>query len=118
MLFNILKIVSFVRAVQYSSFSKAALSLGISTPAVSKQIKDLESFLQVRLLTRSTRTISLTRAGEKAYEHFHQMIHNLNDLSNELQHYNSNPYSKNHHKDKFLRVYKQFPCHDSQASCP
>lgn len=110
MLFNILKIVSFVRAVQYSSFSKAALSLGISTPAVSKQIKDLEGFLQVRLLIRSTRTLALTEAGQKAFDHFEQMIRGLNDLSNELSHYNKNPYSCKLHKDKFKNIYKDYPC--------
>ena len=106
MLFNILKIVSFVRAVNYESFSKAALSMGISTPAVSKQIKDLENFLEVRLLTRSTRHVSLTDAGKKAYDHFSIMLKDLNSLCNELQKFNSNPYHKTLKQDKFTNIYK------------
>lgn len=106
MLINLLKVVSFVRAVNYQSFSKAALSLGLSTPAVSKQIKDLEKFFEVRLLTRSTRSIALTEAGEKAYNHFNAMLEKLNSLYNELQEDNPNPYIKTK-VDKISEVYKE-----------
>ena len=106
MLINLLKMVSFVRAVNYQSFSKAALSLGLSTPAVSKQIKDLEDFFEVKLLTRSTRSIALTDAGQKAYDHFQGMLINLNGLYNDLQKNNPNPYIKTK-TDKISRVYKE-----------
>lgn len=106
MLINILKIVSFVRAVNYESFSKAALSMGLSTPAVSKQIKDLEEFLEVKLLVRSTRHVSLTESGKKAYKHFSAMLKNLNIFCNDLQNDNPNPYKKAK-KDKFLNIYKE-----------
>ena len=106
MLINLLKLVSFVRAVDYQSFSKAALSLGISTPAVSKQIKDLEKFMNVKLLQRSTRKISLTESGEKAYEHFTGMLVDLNSLYNDLQRNNPNPYIKKKF-DKIEKVYKE-----------
>lgn len=105
MLFNILKIVSFVRAVNYESFSKAALSMGISTPAVSKQIRDLENFLEVKLLTRSTRHVALTSPGKKAYSYFNDMLNDLNHLCNSFEKDNPNPYKKIT-KDKFLNIYK------------
>lgn len=46
------------------NFRKAAESLSISRPALSKQIKDLENEIGVRLLERDTVRVSLTKAGE------------------------------------------------------
>jgi DNA-binding transcriptional LysR family regulator len=51
----------FAAVVQTGSFNKAAALLGLSRPAVSEQIKKLETLLKVRLLQRSTRMID----GEK-----------------------------------------------------
>ena len=47
------------------NFTAAAEELGISPPAISKLIKQLEGRLGVTLLTRTTRTTSLTEAGER-----------------------------------------------------
>lgn len=54
---------SFVESANEGSFSKAARKLGISPAAVSKNISGLESVLGVRLMNRTTRTISLTEEG-------------------------------------------------------
>lgn len=56
-------ILSFVESANEGSFSKAARKLGISPAAVSKNISGLESVLGVRLMNRTTRTISLTEEG-------------------------------------------------------
>ncbi|MFO1061521.1 MAG: LysR family transcriptional regulator [Dongiaceae bacterium] len=53
----------FVRIVEAGSFTAAARALGLSKPAVSKQLARLEARLGARLLNRSTRRISLTEAG-------------------------------------------------------
>jgi DNA-binding transcriptional LysR family regulator len=47
------------------SFTKAAAKLGVSQSALSQTIRQLESRLGMRLLTRTTRSVSLTEAGER-----------------------------------------------------
>ncbi len=59
---------AFVRVVDSGSFSAAARQLGVGQPAVSKTIAQLENRLQVRLLVRSTHTLTPTVAGLRFYE--------------------------------------------------
>src|SRR5437588_10393326 len=47
------------------SFTKAAAKLGVSQSALSQTIRELEARLGVRLLTRTTRSVSPTQAGER-----------------------------------------------------
>jgi DNA-binding transcriptional LysR family regulator len=47
------------------SFTKAAAKLGVSQSALSQTIRQLEARLGIRLLTRTTRRVSLTEAGER-----------------------------------------------------
>lgn len=54
----------FVAVGEELNFRKAAARLHISRPALSKQIKDLESEIAVRLLDRDTVSVALTQAGE------------------------------------------------------
>ncbi|MEB3753786.1 LysR family transcriptional regulator [Acinetobacter sp. MD2(2019)] len=54
----------FACVVRQNSFSGAAKELGITTSAVSQQIRSLEQEMAVTLLYRSTRKISLTEAGK------------------------------------------------------
>ncbi len=54
----------FACVVEKSSFSGAARELGITTSAVSQQIRSLENEMDVILLHRSTRKLSLTEAGQ------------------------------------------------------
>jgi DNA-binding transcriptional LysR family regulator len=58
----------FASVVEHGSFSGSARELGITTSAVSQQIRSLENELGVVLLHRSTRKLSLTEAGESFYE--------------------------------------------------
>ena len=54
----------FVAVAEELSFRKAAQRLNVSRPALSKQVKDLENEITVRLLERDTVSVSLTKAGE------------------------------------------------------
>lgn len=54
----------FACVVEKNSFSGAARDLGITTSAVSQQIRSLEQDMEVVLLHRSTRKLSLTEAGQ------------------------------------------------------
>jgi len=56
---------AFVMVAREGSFTKAAAKLGISQSALSYTIKELEAHLKLRLLTRTTRSVSPTAAGER-----------------------------------------------------
>lgn len=58
----------FCRVVEKSSFSVAADELDLSSASVSRQIAALEDELGAKLLTRTTRKISITDAGQAYYE--------------------------------------------------
>lgn len=60
---NLGNLVTFRLVVQRGSFSAAADVLGLSQPAVSLQIRQLEQFLQTRLIERTGRGIKATAAG-------------------------------------------------------
>lgn len=57
-----------IRVVDTGSFSAAARQANIGQPAVSKMIAQLEDQLGVRLVTRTTRGLSPTEAGQRYYE--------------------------------------------------
>src|SRR3984893_6421685 len=56
---------AFVMVAREGSFTKAAAKLGISQAALSYTIKEPEARLKLRLLTRTTRSVSPTAAGER-----------------------------------------------------
>ena len=68
MLDNLRGMAVFASVVRHGSFSGAAKELGITTSAVSQQIRSLENDMGVVLLHRSTRKLSLTEAGSSFYE--------------------------------------------------
>jgi len=59
---------TFVQVVKKASFTTAARSLSISRALVSRHISDLESNLGVRLLNRTTRSVSLTEPGQSYFD--------------------------------------------------
>lgn len=64
----------FACVVEKSSFSGAARELGITTSAVSQQIRSLEQDMDVTLLHRSTRKLSLTEAGQAFFLSCQEML--------------------------------------------
>lgn len=62
---NITDIVAFLAVARERSFTRAAAKLGISQSTLSHTVRDLEARLGVRLLTRTTRSVSPTEAGER-----------------------------------------------------
>ncbi len=62
---NLDDLVAFLAVARERSFTKAAAQLGVSQSALSHTIRELEARLGVRLLTRTTRSVSPTEAGER-----------------------------------------------------
>jgi DNA-binding transcriptional LysR family regulator len=58
-------LVAFLVVAREQSFTRAAAQLGVSQSALSQIMRGLESRLGVRLLTRTTRRVSVTEAGER-----------------------------------------------------
>jgi len=63
------RLILFADVIDSGSFSKAAARRNVNRSIVSKHIAQLEEHLGVRLLNRTTRSLSLTDAGTSIYEH-------------------------------------------------
>ena len=61
---NLRQLRAFVSIGRLGSFTKAADALHATQPALSAQIRELEESLGVKLFDRSTRSVTLTQAGE------------------------------------------------------
>src|SRR6266481_5984101 len=62
---NLNDLLAFVAIGRERSFTRAAAKLGVSQSALSHTIRELEEQLGLRLLTRTTRSVSPTQAGER-----------------------------------------------------
>lgn len=75
---------SFVRTVETGSFSAVARELQTTQPTISKQIAALEEHLDVQLLLRSTRKVSVTDEGMRFYEHCQQVLGALSEAESSV----------------------------------
>ncbi|WP_418314833.1 LysR family transcriptional regulator [Piscinibacter sakaiensis] len=75
----------FVRVAELGSFSKAALLLSTAQPALSRQVKMLETELGQALLRRHGRGVTLTDAGELFLKHGHGILHQVEQARHELR---------------------------------
>lgn len=55
---------AFIAIAEHRSFRAAARTLGVSAPALSQAVRNLEQSLNVRLFNRTTRSVALTESGE------------------------------------------------------
>jgi DNA-binding transcriptional LysR family regulator len=72
-------------------FSAAARQFGRSKALLSKYVTDLEDYLGVRLMNRTTRKLSLTEAGEAYYREASQLLQQLDDLDASISDQTSAP---------------------------
>lgn len=72
-----------VRVVEVGSFTAAGKSLGLATSVVSRAVSDLETRLRTRLLTRTTRKLALTAAGERYVQRCHIVLNELDKAEEE-----------------------------------
>ncbi|WP_027859380.1 LysR family transcriptional regulator [Marinobacterium jannaschii] len=78
-------LVAFEAVVRLGTVTRAAAELGSTQPAVSHQIKNLESFLDIQLFNRQSRTLQLSQDGEAFYQAVSLHLNGLADASDRLQ---------------------------------
>lgn len=76
---------TFVRVVECSSFSAVARESGTTQGAVSKQVAALEAALEVKLLVRTTRALSLTEEGERYFVKARRLLGEIAEAESELR---------------------------------
>lgn len=81
----------FVAVVDTSGFAGAARKLNISPPAVTRAINDLENQLGVRLLSRTTRKVRVTEAGERYVEDCRRILAELTAADDSVNGAHSTP---------------------------
>jgi len=79
------QLVAFVAVAEAPGFSAAAKRLGLTTNAVSARIQTLERALDVRLFTRTTRSVALTNEGERYYTHVAAALAGLATAEEEIE---------------------------------
>ena len=71
---------AFTTAARHASFSKAAQELGVTTSAISYTIKRIETWLDVVLFIRNTRSIELTESGYYFYRKATDLLHDFHAI--------------------------------------
>ena len=81
----------FVYVAEYESFTKAAKNIGLSTAQVSRQVSALEKRLNIKLLYRTTRRVSLTEEGQVFYQHCRAVLDGLDAAEQAVSNLQSKP---------------------------
>ncbi|ANR79025.1 MULTISPECIES: HTH-type transcriptional activator AaeR [Enterobacteriaceae] len=81
----------FAKVVELGSFTAAARQLQMSVSSISQTVAKLEDELQVKLLNRSTRSLGLTEAGKIYYQGCRRMLHEVQDVHEQLYAFNNTP---------------------------
>lgn len=81
---NLKQLEYFVRVAELGSFSKAAMILNIAQPALSRQVRLLETDLRTTLLTRNGRGVMLTEVGKRLFDHSVAILQLVTNVTEEL----------------------------------
>jgi DNA-binding transcriptional LysR family regulator len=84
----------FLEVVKNESFAGAARALGLTGPAISKQVQSLEDQLGVKLLSRTTRHVGLTEEGAIYFEKARQALEDLDEAEQQIQELKACPTGK------------------------
>ena len=112
--------VIFTKIVECGSFSGAAIATGHSNSFISKSLNKLEARVGVRLLNRTTRSISLTPEGQAYYEQCQQLVIDAHDAISRLTQSHIEPkgvlkiscptsFAENHLQDVVSDFMHQYP---------
>ncbi len=77
--------ITFVRVAEAESFTAAADQMSIAKSAVSRRVTELETYLGVRLLTRTTRRLNLTETGRTYLASCRRLLASLEELEEETR---------------------------------
>ncbi|MGC7402890.1 LysR substrate-binding domain-containing protein [Pandoraea pneumonica] len=82
---------AFVTVAEQGAFARAANALAVSPSALSQTIRSLEERLGVRLFNRTTRSISLTEAGNALFARMQPLLVEFSAALDEVNHYRDRP---------------------------
>jgi LysR family transcriptional activator of glutamate synthase operon len=82
---NLRQLRAFVTVAEERQFTRAAARLGIAQSSLSAQIRQLEAELGIAVLTRTTRQVSLTDAGELLLQRARGVLAEVADMTSEMQ---------------------------------
>ncbi|PLR31494.1 LysR family transcriptional regulator [Chimaeribacter californicus] len=88
---NLNDLTAFVTLAREKNFTRAAAQLGVSQSALSHSLRTLETRLGIRLLTRTTRSVSLTDAGEQLLNDLGPYTDGIQDTLQSLRDLNGTP---------------------------
>jgi LysR family transcriptional regulator for bpeEF and oprC len=82
---------AFIRVVEAGTFTKAAESMSLPKPRVTRLIQMLETELQTKLLNRTTRRVTVTSDGAAYYERAVRVMNEMDELEASMSHARTNP---------------------------
>jgi len=82
---------AFIRVVEAGTFTKAADSMALPKPRVTRLIQMLEGELQTKLLNRTTRRVTVTADGAAYYERAVRVIGEIDELESSMSRARTNP---------------------------
>jgi len=85
------KLSAFVAVAEHRHFAKAAAQLRVSPSSLTNAIRSLEEHLGVRLLNRTTRSVSMTAAGERLLHHLQPAMAAINDALDAMNDFRDTP---------------------------
>jgi DNA-binding transcriptional LysR family regulator len=88
---NVSSLAAFVKVVQTGSFTRAAAALGTQKARLSRVVTQLERDLGVRLLERTTRSLSMTEAGREIFERAIGILGAVEDVERVAQRMHAEP---------------------------
>ena len=88
---DVADLIYFMAIARHRSFSRAAIELGVSASALSHALKGLETRLGVRLLNRTTKSVTPTAAGEELVQSVLQPFDKIEGALESLNKYRNTP---------------------------
>lgn len=83
--FDVRQLRAIIAVAEHGSFTRAAMALNLSQPALTVQVRALEEALGLRLFDRNTRNVALTRVGRELLPELRRILRELDTLLDETR---------------------------------